>query len=151
MYLHDIEVKAIKELAETAAQQLASLRLSGDRDGVVCWTMLGRILCQIRRSTTNGIWFNATTADSRYDCVMMSGRKIPGRLVSARFDSESFVEWLVEEIEEAVIRHKILLRSNASGHGSLKRFIAKEHERLLESPEDPLTIKWSTGRTIFMM
>lgn len=142
MHLEQIETQAVKSLAEDAASKLAAARMVGDRDAVISWQMCGTVICSVRRSRFNAIWFNAIASNTKYDCVMMNSRRMPGRLVSARFDALDFVEWLTEEITEALIRLKIFKRINAQQRRSLTEHIMRESAKLASNPSNPLTVSW---------
>lgn len=140
-YITEAERAAIPEVAEEAARRFVETRLANE-EASVFWTMKARtIFCTVRASKlTNAVWFNAITAGTIHNCVSSTPGKPKGVLVQSRYDATDFVGWIAEEIEEALIRHQIIRRHQASKHDNLMDMIVKKEERSKRPGMNPFEI-----------
>jgi len=121
--LLDYELLAIRDLASDLARTWVKMRLSDDcrnRNPQIIWTMMqGALHCSLRMSQSGAVWINVSTFATRHNFVSSKPGCRSGVVIQSRFDATDFVEWLFEELSEAMIRMHILSRLNAKRRDNL--------------------------------
>lgn len=150
-YISKEEAAAIRSSAEHVATTYVKHRLERENESdtiVLSWTIMNGLCFLLRKASGagTGVWLSATSPTAvGHNCVSskQSANKSTGVLTISRFDATEFIDWIEEEMTEAIIRYKIIKRIKASSRGKLKDLIVKAQTRA--SKDDP--IQYAPGVT----
>ena len=110
MSLTDLDREDIRYIAELLAKEFTLQKFRNVPSPMVPFTLLGGVVrADVRTSMANTIWFNASSAYFDHNCVSSSPTAAPGAVVNSRFDATDFVAWIEEEIQETIVRARILM------------------------------------------
>jgi len=138
-YLNHFEEESIKVLANDIAREFMKDRITGQRQVIKMFHLrTGTISCSVRMSKEGHVWFNATMPAMRHNCVTSKPSAPSGVLIGSRFDATDFVEWIIEELRETLIRAEIVKRIEATAKNNLLSIIMNKQNMSVVDPAECL-------------